>query len=177
MTKTKELFMAQREEEREGVSMYSEPPENKGLTIHQPYFVDLNKDAIRDVAMAVVSRHLDGFNSPTEGLIFAKKLSDVAELIKENLADAAANELKLVKGEKSVQHNVEINEQMTGVRYSFDNCGDPIWNELNAKIKEREAFLKTIKGSKQELIEETGEVVKIFEPVKSGKMSLIVKVQ
>lgn len=176
MTKTKDLFMQQRDWEQHQEDEV-QLPQTTGLTISQTSFVDLDKDGIRNVAMAVVDRQSDGFNSPTEGLIFAKKLSEVAELIKENLADAAANELKLAKGEKSIQHGVEINEQMTGVKYSFKECGDPLWNELNEKIKAREAFLKTIKGSKEEIIEETGEVVKVFEPVKSGKMSLIIKIK
>lgn len=148
-----------------------------GLVLNTNTFTGLNKEDLRTFSMAVVDKFSDGYNSPTEGLIFAKKLAEVAELIKENLADQAANELKLSKGEKSVQHNVEINEQMVGVRYDFKVCGCPIWNDLSEKLKEREAFLKTIKGSKEEYLPETQEVVTIFEPLKSGKLSLVIKIK
>ena len=149
--------------------------QNQGLTITSAKFLDLDKNAIKDLAMSVVDEYQDGFKSPAEGLLLSKKLEELAVQIKENLKDAAANELKLGKGEKANVHGAIVTEQMTGVKYSFKDCGDPIWNELNEKIKNREAFLKTIKGSKQELIKETGEVVEIFEPVKSGSMSLIFK--
>lgn len=138
-------------------------------------FLTESKAAMGEHAKDVVSFYTDGHNSPVEGLIIAKKMVEFAELIKENLADAAVNELKLSGSEKRTIAGNEINQQMVGVRYNFSSCKDPIWDELNIKIKEREAFLKTIKGSKQELIEETGEVVQIFEPTKSGKLSLIIK--
>lgn len=153
-----------------------EREKSNGLIITEKSFIDLNKDGIRDFAMGVVDSYNDGFKSPTAGLIMAKKLTDAAELIKENLQDACINEMRLGKGEKYTGHNVTINEQMVGVRYSFKECGDPVWNELNEKIKNRESFLKTIKGSKTELIEETGEVVTIYEPVKSGKLSPVIKI-
>lgn len=148
-----------------------------GLSLELNKFIDIDKDSIRDIAMSIVDQCADGNKSWVDALIFSKKLNELSDLIKENTAEGAANELKLANKESRVVHGCSINEQMVGVKYSFGECGDPVWNELNGKIKEREAFLKTIKGSKMELIEDTGEVVKIFEPVKSGKMALIVKVK
>lgn len=148
---------------------------DRGLTIATQSFLSLDKASLTEKAMAVADSYLDGFKSPTEGLIIAKKLIDFGEQIKINLADAAGNDLRLSKGEKRIVNGATITEQMLGSRYSYKECNDPIWNELNEKIKNREAFLQTIKGSKQELIEETGEVVEIFEPVKSGKLGLIIK--
>lgn len=146
-----------------------------GLVLNAKTFLTLDKASLTQRAMAVADEYLDGYNSPTEGLLLAKKLIDMGEQIKANLADAATNELKLGSGEKRVIDGATFTEQMTGVRYSYDTCNDPVWLDLNEKIKNREAFLKTIKGSKQELIEETGEVIEIMEPVKSGKMSLVIK--
>lgn len=146
-----------------------------GLTLTSSKLLDLSKGAITELAQDVVSDYLDGYKSPSEGLFFAKKLKELAETIEKNLSDPAANELKIVKGEKREFMGATVTEQMVGVRYSFKECGDPVWNDLKEKITNREEFLKTIKGSKQELIEETGEVVQIFEPIKSGKMGLIFK--
>lgn len=146
------------------------------LSLAHKSILDLTSEGIRSKAMQIVDYYKDGFNNPAEGLILAKKLTEIAELIKENLQDAASNELKLGKGEKANLFGCVINEQMVGVRYSYKECGDPVWNELNEKMKNREAFLKTIKGKKSELIEETGEVATIYEPIKSGKMAPVIKV-
>lgn len=168
MGATKADFTQMRDEEQQKQN-------SKGLTINEKSFLTLDKLSVTEMAMAVVDKYTDGYNSPTEGLLLAKKFIDLGEAIKENIADNASNELKLGKGEKRVQNGATFTEQMVGVRYNFANCGDPIWNELSEKIKQREAFLKTIVGSKQELIEETGEVVMLTEPVKSGKLGLIIK--
>lgn len=148
---------------------------NTGLTITPQSFLTIDKEGLREKAMAVVDNYLDGHKSPAEGLVMAKKMIDMGEMIKENLADPAANELKIAKGDKYDLQGNTITEQMVGVRWSYKDCGDPIWNELNEKIKEREKFLQSIKGSKEDFIPETGEVVRILEPTKSGKLSLVIK--
>lgn len=149
----------------------------QGLTITTQSFINLDKASIRYIAMATVDNYLDGYKSPAEGLILAKKLSELSELLKENLADAAANELKLGKSEKYTGHNVEINEQMAGVKYNFDVCGDVLYDKAIKIVKEREAFLKTVKGEQITGDPETGETWMAKEPIKSGKMTLIVKIK
>ncbi len=150
-------------------------PQETGLTITTQSFLSLDKASLTEKAQAVADQYLDGYNSPTEGLTIARKGLDFFEQLKNNLADAAANELKLSKGEKRVINGATVTEQMVGVRWDYKGCGDPLYNDLAEKLKNREAFLQTIKGSQNVLIEETGEVVEIFEPIKSGKMGLIIK--
>jgi hypothetical protein len=154
----------------------SKTPVTTIAPINTNKLIDLNSGSIRDFAMGMVDYYTDGYNSPTEGLILSKKLSEISDLLKENLQDPAVNELKLGKGEKVTKFGCTINVQMVGVRYSYKECNDPIWNELNEKIKEREKFLQGIKGSISVNIEETGEVVTIYEPIKSGKEAPIIKV-
>lgn len=146
-----------------------------GITLNTQSFLELSKEAIRDKAMAVVDNYRDGYNNPAEGLLISKKLIDFAEMIKENLADAAANELKLASGEKRVINGASFNEQMTGVRYDFSHCEDKLYNEAMAIVKEREAFLKTVKGTAMTGDLSTGETWMVNEPIKSGKLSLIIK--
>lgn len=138
-------------------------------------FLSLDKASLTEVAMATADSYLDGFKSTVTGLMLAKKLADFAELLKNNLADAAANELKLAKGEKRVVNGATITEQMTGVRYDYASTGDKEWIELNAKLKEREKFLRGITGSITLVDDDSGEVYTVSEPIKIGKMSLIVK--
>jgi hypothetical protein len=64
---------------------------------------------------------------------------------------------------------------MTGVRYDFSSCDDNTYDKAMAIVKEREAFLKTVKGQQMTGDLETGETWLVNEPVKSGSMSLIFK--
>lgn len=67
----------------------------------------------------------------------------------------------------------------TGTQYNFKVCGDEEWNQLNKqleelkdRIKKRETFLKTISESGlSTLDEETGEVKKIYPPIKTSTSS------
>jgi len=155
--------------------METDQKQETGLVLTSNKLLSLDKASLTEFAQAVTDKYLDGFSNPAEGKLLAKKMGDFAELVSSNLSDAAASELKLAKGEKREFMGATVTEQMLGTRYSFKECGDPIWNELTEKIKKREDFLKTINGSQQVLIEETGEVVQIFEPVKSGKLGLVFK--
>lgn len=122
--------------------------ENKYLSvIGKTTLLELSKQGVQDAAKVFVEHYTDGTQSPAEGLLFAKKLTDFVEEVKANISDAATNELKLGKGEKGNVHGATVTEQMVGVRYDFSVCNDTIWNRLNKEIKEREAFLKTVKGS------------------------------
>jgi hypothetical protein len=171
MKRTEDAMMQLREQEQ------SETTETQtGVTFSPKSILNLTAEGISEKAKQIVDYYTDGYNNPAEGLILAKKLADMSEQIKNNLQDSANNELKLGKGDKANLFGCVINSQMVGVKYSFKECGDPVWNELKEKITNREAFLKTIKGSKSELIEETGEVVTIYEPVKSGKMAPVIKI-
>lgn len=71
--------------------------------------------------------------------------------------------------------NVTIGE--TGARYYFDNCNDPVYNELTEqlkeltdKIKERETFLKGVKTA-MPIVSLDGEVVTIYPPAKKSTTS------
>lgn len=63
----------------------------------------------------------------------------------------------------------------SGVKYDYSGCGDTQWNELTkqkakieAKIKERETFLRGIKVSETIIDEETGVMDKVFAPVRTA---------
>lgn len=177
MGQSKQQFMEQREYEQHQDGSADTPPIETGLTFSQQSFLEFNKSDIKTVAMAVVDQCADGNKSWGDAVIFAKKLTELADLIKENTADHALNELRLADKEKRVVRGCEINSQMTGVKYDYASTGHKKWIELNKQIKDEETFLRSIKGSKTMVDEETGEVHTIKEPIKSGKMTLIIKVQ
>lgn len=168
MESAKDQFQQMREEELQESS-------NRGLAINEKSFLNLDKASVLDMAHMVIGKYTDGNNSPYEGLLLAKKLIDLGEEIKSNLSDNAANELRLAKSEKRIVGTTTVTEQMVGVRYDFSKCNSPVWQRLKDKLAAEEAVLKSIIGHKDILDEETGEVYRAIEPVKSGKMGLIIK--
>lgn len=80
-------------------------------------------------------------------------------------------------GQKSVEYKgALLQQQETGVKYDFSNCGDSIMDTylndievLKEKIKEREKFLKNIPASGV-VDPETGTF--IYPPAKSSKTSI-----
>ncbi|WP_290391193.1 hypothetical protein [uncultured Bacteroides sp.] len=66
-----------------------------------------------------------------------------------------------------------------GVRFDFSACQDSVWDELakertelEAKIKEREKFLRGITTPQTIVNEETGEVKKIYGPAKTSSTTV-----
>lgn len=171
--KTKDEFMNMRQQGEE----YNQATAlNTKLTLAPKSILDLTSEGIRVKSQQIVDYYTDGYNNPAEGLILAKKLTEMAEQIKSNLQDSASNELKLGKGDKAELFGCVITEQMVGVRYDFSNCGDKTYNDATKIVKEREAYLKTVKGEQITGDPTTGEVWSVKEPVKSGKMCPVIKI-
>lgn len=82
---------------------------------------------------------------------------------------------------KRFSHNgatLEVRE--LGSRWFYDKCNDPILNKVVAEKnaiseveKERQAFLKSLKGAMTILDEETGEVVRVIPPRKESKTGVV----
>ena len=70
---------------------------------------------------------------------------------------------------------VKIELAETGVKYDFSQCNDYDLNcmleqseQLEAQIKERKEFLKTISKSGMDVVTSFGEVIRIYPPSKSS---------
>lgn len=79
-------------------------------------------------------------------------------------------------GKQLETQSAKIELAETGVKYNFDNCGDPIYEQLEqqlqsieADLKDRKEFLKTVPTSGLAVInEQTGELNTIYPPSKSS---------
>ena len=79
-------------------------------------------------------------------------------------------------GKQLETNSAKIELAETGIKYSFDNCGDPIYQQLEqqlqsieADLKDRKEFLKTVPVSGLSIInEQTGEVSTIYPPSKQS---------
>ena len=119
---------------------------------------------------------LDSGNvNPLDVLLCIKGFEKAVKNVKEYLNQLAVDELDKYS-EKDVKYkSAELRVTQTGVRYDFSKCNDVEMVNLKIKetqtktiIKNREDFLKSIKGSIDCVDEETGEVYQIFAPTKSG---------
>ena len=149
--------------------------ENKALSFNL-----LGKDSVgkKEITSAAVelSRLLD--EGEISALLLLKKFKSVEKLMEEVKPFLTKFAIKEVSahGEKVVALNsaeYEIGE--FGTRYDYSTCKDPKWNELKAEVdaatkalKEREEFLKGIKGHITSVNEETGEIIEIYEAIKTS---------
>ena len=113
-----------------------------------------------------------------------KSLQEVitAFLKNEDVVSAVLNECdKYGKGETPTSNGAAFTVKETGVKYGFSACNDPVWNRLkeesdriSEQMKEREKYLKIIKGTKTEIDEETGEVYTLNQPTRISTTSFAI---
>ena len=106
----------------------------------------------------------------------------IADTLKdEDIERHFLKEFELYGKEKVVEvMGAKLNAQETGVKYAYEDAGDPVWANLDEEIKkltekkkEREKFLQAIPYDKGTVDPETG--VFITRPPKSSKSKVICK--
>lgn len=142
--------------------------ETSVLPIENKKILNFTKAELSEIASQIVEAVDDGTADPIDTLIIAKKLNYVAESIVEMMRGKVT-----LPDPKYKKHNVDMREQMTGTRYFFDGCNDPVWNEKNSQasilseeMTQRQEWLKSLKGPvKEKVDEETGETESFDNPV------------
>lgn len=99
---------------------------------------DLVKKSLKD-------QILSGYMNPLEFYRQAKVIADVIEDLKKDpeIFDAAYSE-RLKYGKEKPSINGSIVDVSTRTTYDYASCGDPVYDELKEKIKDREKFLKAL---------------------------------
>lgn len=108
------------------------------------------------------------------------KNSDLAKKYNKLLLDTAQRH-----GKEFDYYNASFKEKEVGVKYDFSNCNDSQLAdlerqkaELEAKIKERQNFLKTLPTNPFNYInEDTGEVEELWKPIKTSTTTLETKLK
>jgi len=121
-----------------------------------------------------------GRYNPIDIHLQLKAMDDIIKTItanesyKEALIDAACKE-----GNKFSRSNADLQVTEAGTKYDYSVCNDPEHdqlstelNELMAKIKERELFLKALPSSGIDVITKDGEAVKAYPPTKSSTTTI-----
>lgn len=156
--------------------------ENKTISsLDTVSFLKLNKSDLKSRAEVAIQAVKDGWVDPLEAAIMIKKTEAVLDFMKEEIKPLALD--KMVEKNYSA-FDVDITKSMLGVKYDYSACGDTEWNEINEKFleiskqkKEREKFLQSLTKPLTEVNEETGEITKIYPPVKTGTEGLTLKIK
>ena len=113
---------------------------------------------------------------PLKARIFIKRVQIFLDSFDKEIQAAALSEAEKYGSETEIDGSKIIIIEL-GTKYDYLN--DSAWLELNKKVsefdllrKEREKLLKAIKGSMTEIDEETGEIRKIFPPLKTSTIGI-----
>lgn len=133
------------------------------------YVLPSAKSEVSIFASQIIGEVESGNINPIELKIRLKWIERLIDAIDKPIKDAVLREAS--KFGKRFEHNgFRIEETETGTSYDYSN--DVIWNTLKEKIKEREAFLKTLKEPLSIVDEETGEITICVPPIKKSTTSL-----
>jgi len=150
---------------------------NSGLSFELQSLIQADKALITDISKHIVAKVANGELDPVKAFLHNKKILELATLNDKNLRPYFNDHAKVSKGETSIQYNVKISQAETGVKYDYKVCGDKIYDDLmeekeklDIKIKEREAFLKTIKSKTGVFDPDTSEGWEINPPLRSGTL-------
>ena len=145
-----------------------------------------SKSVIADHAARLVAQVLDdGTQSPLDLLLQTSIIAEAAAQIRNNadLRDACIDEYNRFGSQEPLQyHGARFTLRETGTTYDYTLCGDPIYARLlkekeaiDAQLKERERFLKTLPSSGIEITDEdTGEITRIYPPARSSTTNIAI---
>lgn len=99
---------------------------------------DLFRQSVRD-------QILNGYMNPLEFYRQAKIVADVIDELKKDpdILDCAQTE-RLKFGKEKPVVNGAVVDTGSKTTYDYESTGDPVYQELKKKLKDREAFLKAI---------------------------------
>ena len=165
----------------ENLNLFLQPKHDTYVVpVESVTLLNADKSELSEMVSIILESVDDGNADPLDILIIAKKGKYVFDALVEGMKGKVNFEDK-----NFTKHNVVIRKQDTGVRYFYDGCNDTKWSEINNQIlalqeqqKQREEFLKSLKGETKEFTnEDTGEVESfenpVYPPSRIGTPSLI----
>ena len=134
----------------------------------------LTKAGIAETADQIVQSLDNGEVNPLDLKLAFKAIEDLGKKVKGTLDTHLVEEAS--KYTKTFMYKgSEFNTMEAGVKYDYSVCGHTEYNELTAemiridkRMKEIEEDLKGIKGSRTEVNEDTGEIIKLYPPKKTS---------
>jgi hypothetical protein len=139
------------------------------------YGTEVTKEAIKEQSLALLNDIDEGFMHPLQVAAQFKFIEDVIANVKEELRQRVVAEKDKYGKDTMTYHGATFDIKEAGVKYDYSHCECTIWNDLkqqldalNDKMKEREAFLKTLKERFTYIDESTGEIITLYPPQKKS---------
>lgn len=137
---------------------------------------DTNKEQRSSFVRQIINGALDG---NVNMLKLHKQMKAMEEIVKNVLADDSYRDMLLDEAQKHGKSFDYLGEKWSikeaGVRYDFSDCADPILNDLfeeqksiEEQIESRCRFLRSLTNPMTVIIEETGEVRRVYPPKKTS---------
>lgn len=142
-----------------------------------------NKAQVQVFTRQLKDEILAGTKDPLKILVQLKMIEKViADILKDEEIDYHfLKEFLLYEKEKEIELNgAKLRQQEVGVKYEYEESGDPVWfdldkqiKEISEKKKEREKFLQAIPYDNG--VVDPGSGVFITKPPKKSKTKVVVK--
>ena len=136
------------------------------------------KDQIQAFADGVINEVKEGAQNPLEVKILITALKKSLEIIEDGIKDSVLSEATK-HGKNFEFKGARVTIKENGTKYDYSGCCYHNWmhydsQEKNAKShkQEAEAFLKGLKEPITVVDELTGEVVKVYPPIKTSSTGL-----
>lgn len=142
------------------------------------------KQERESIALEIIDNLQQGQTSPLLVHLHIKNMEDMVKAITSNTIykKLVVEEAEKQDGKSFQFHNAKFEVKETGVKYDYSKCEDIVYNrmlqeseELAAKIKAREAMLKSVSPKGMIVTdEETGETFTVYPPAKSSTTNVAV---
>lgn len=140
-------------------------------------FLNLDRESIKKLVNTIVDEVKEGFEDSLKVFISAKKASKIFEGVLDEIKGKAAEDLKLGKSETYKKFGCKITKEVMGVKYYFDRCNDREYDLFSQKLEARKNYLKSLSQPEQLIDENTGEIIYIHPPVKTGTEGLKIVIE
>jgi len=135
----------------------------------------VSKETIKEHSINLLADLDNGYITPLQLAAQLKYFEDIIANVKEEVRQRVVAEQSKYGKERMTFKGATFDIKEAGVKYDYSNCDDTIWNDLkqqlddlNDKMKEREAFLKSLRERLTYVDESSGEIVTIYPPQKKS---------
>jgi hypothetical protein len=137
---------------------------------------------IEKIKNQIIAPVVNGEMEVVRAVVLIRALRDALEEAENNLKEEMVTQLSnYAKNDLCTMNGVTITPKEVGVKYSYDECGDTLLDDMVAehsqlgeRIKDRQKFLKSIKDIEIVVDKVTGEICELRPPSKKSTSSYVI---
>lgn len=146
--------------------------------------VKISRADIVEMSQVIVAKVKDGEVNALEAKLKLKALESVIKDCAGSIDPLAREEAEKYGDKRFTAMGARVELAETGVNYDYSECNDLIYNKLqekkillDAEMKARESFLKSLKKATELVNDDTGETWTVNPPIKKSTSSLKISFQ